>query len=101
MPEEEAFAVFVKIMQDYGMRRLFTPTMSSLNLCFYLLEALIQVHCKHDFDLVYVRRHVMVFLGVTSRSIYTLSGSRIFYFHVVIVLVSYYVCNYTATLHRV
>ena len=43
MPEEEAFSVFVKLMEDYGMRPLFTPSMAHLNLCFYLLEHLMQV----------------------------------------------------------
>ncbi|XP_065829801.1 EVI5-like protein [Oscarella lobularis] len=42
MPEEEAFSVFVKLMEDYGMRPLFTPSMAHLNLCFYLLEHLMQ-----------------------------------------------------------
>lgn len=52
MPEEEAFAVFTKIMQEYGMRRLFTPTMSSLSLCFYILEALMQVTCDSSLHLL-------------------------------------------------
>eukprot|EP00118_Oscarella_pearsei_P023239 m.275037 g.275037 ORF g.275037 m.275037 type:complete len:600 (+) comp40594_c1_seq5:1324-3123(+) len=42
VPEEEAFSVFVKIMQEYGMRPLYTPSMAYLNLCFYLLEHLMQ-----------------------------------------------------------
>lgn len=43
MPEEEAFAVFVKIMQDYKMRDMFKPTMAELGLCMYQLENLVQV----------------------------------------------------------
>jgi len=42
MPEEEAFAVFVKLMQDYRMRDMFKPTMAELGLCMYQLENLVQ-----------------------------------------------------------
>ena len=30
MPEEESFAVLVKIMQDYRMREMFKPSMAEL-----------------------------------------------------------------------
>ena len=43
MPEEEAFAVLVKLMQDYNMRELFKPSMAELGLCMYQLEHLIMV----------------------------------------------------------
>jgi len=43
MPEEEAFAVLVKLMQDYRMRDMFKPTMAELGLCMYQLENLVQV----------------------------------------------------------
>lgn len=43
MPEEEAFAVLVKLMQDYNMRELFKPSMAELGVCMYQLEYLIQV----------------------------------------------------------
>lgn len=43
MPEEEAFAVFVKLMKDYRMRDMFKPTMAELGLCMYQLENLVQV----------------------------------------------------------
>lgn len=43
MPEEEAFAVLVKLMQDYRLRELFKPSMAELGLCMYKLECLIQV----------------------------------------------------------
>ena len=43
MPEEEAFAVFVKLMQDYKMRDMFKPTMAELGLCMFQLENLVQV----------------------------------------------------------
>jgi myosin heavy subunit len=41
MPEEEAFAVLVKIMQDYRMRDMFKPSMAELGLCMYQLENLV------------------------------------------------------------
>uniref|UniRef100_A0A6A7G123 Ecotropic viral integration site 5 ortholog-like n=3 Tax=Hirondellea gigas TaxID=1518452 RepID=A0A6A7G123_9CRUS len=44
MPEEEAFAVLVKLMQDYRMREMFKPSMAELGLCMYQLETLIQEH---------------------------------------------------------
>ena len=43
MPEEEAFAVLVKLMQEYRMRDMFKPTMAELGLCMYQLENLVQV----------------------------------------------------------
>ncbi|XP_053285766.1 ecotropic viral integration site 5 protein homolog isoform X4 [Pleuronectes platessa] len=42
MPEEEAFCVFVKLMQDYRLRELFKPTMAELGLCMYQFECMIQ-----------------------------------------------------------
>jgi hypothetical protein len=42
MPEEEAFAVLVSIMQDYTMRELYKPDMFQLGLYIYQLECLIQ-----------------------------------------------------------
>jgi hypothetical protein len=42
MPEEEAFAVLVSIMQDYTMREMYKPDMCYLGLCIYQLECLIQ-----------------------------------------------------------
>ncbi|XP_050509320.1 ecotropic viral integration site 5 ortholog isoform X1 [Diabrotica virgifera virgifera] len=38
MPEEEAFAVLVRIMEDYRMRDMFKPSMAELGLCMYQLE---------------------------------------------------------------
>lgn len=43
MPEEEAFAVLVSIMQDYQMRLMYKPDMFYLGLCIYQLECLVQV----------------------------------------------------------
>ncbi|XP_020818650.1 ecotropic viral integration site 5 ortholog isoform X2 [Drosophila serrata] len=42
MPEEEAFAVLVQIMQQHRMRHMFKPSMSELGLCMYQLESLVQ-----------------------------------------------------------
>ncbi|XP_038216924.1 ecotropic viral integration site 5 ortholog isoform X2 [Zerene cesonia] len=42
MPEEEAFAVLVKIMQHHRMRDMFKPSMAELGLCMFQLENLVQ-----------------------------------------------------------
>ncbi|XP_068632503.1 ecotropic viral integration site 5 ortholog isoform X2 [Battus philenor] len=42
MPEEEAFAVLVKIMQQHRMRDMFKPSMAELGLCMFQLENLVQ-----------------------------------------------------------
>lgn len=47
MPEEEAFCVFVKLMQDYRLRELFKPSMAELGLCMYQFECMIQVQTSH------------------------------------------------------
>ena len=44
MPEEDTFAVLVKIMQDYRMREMFKPSMAELGLCMYQLDVLVQEH---------------------------------------------------------
>nr|XP_023018329.1 ecotropic viral integration site 5 ortholog-like [Leptinotarsa decemlineata] len=44
MPEEEAFAVLVKIMEDYRMRDMFKPSMAELGLCMFQLENLVAEH---------------------------------------------------------
>uniref|UniRef100_A0AAR5PP63 Rab-GAP TBC domain-containing protein n=1 Tax=Dendroctonus ponderosae TaxID=77166 RepID=A0AAR5PP63_DENPD len=41
MPEEETFAVLVKIMQDYRMRDMFKPSMAELGVCMFQLESLV------------------------------------------------------------
>ena len=43
MPEEETFAVLVKLMQEFRLRELFKPSMAELGLCMHKLEWLIQV----------------------------------------------------------
>ncbi|XP_070176822.1 EVI5-like protein isoform X2 [Littorina saxatilis] len=42
MPEEDAFAVLVKLMQEYRLRELFKPSMAELGVCMFKLEFLIQ-----------------------------------------------------------
>uniref|UniRef100_A0A8C5QFE0 Rab-GAP TBC domain-containing protein n=1 Tax=Leptobrachium leishanense TaxID=445787 RepID=A0A8C5QFE0_9ANUR len=42
MPEEDAFCVFVKLMQEYRLRELFKPSMAELGLCIYQLEYMLQ-----------------------------------------------------------
>ncbi|XP_070478953.1 EVI5-like protein isoform X6 [Equus przewalskii] len=42
MPEEEAFCVFVRLMQEYRLRELFKPSMAELGLCIYQFEYMLQ-----------------------------------------------------------
>ncbi|CAI4223700.1 unnamed protein product [Auanema sp. JU1783] len=42
MPEEEAFAVLVRLMENYRLRELYKPTMTDLGLCMFQLECLVQ-----------------------------------------------------------
>ena len=42
MPEEDAFAVYVELMQSYRLRDLFKPSMQDLGLCMHQLENLVQ-----------------------------------------------------------
>ncbi|XP_062491977.1 EVI5-like protein [Pezoporus occidentalis] len=42
MPEEEAFCVFVRLMQEYRLRELFKPSMAELGLCIFQFESLLQ-----------------------------------------------------------
>lgn len=44
MPEEQAFCVFVRIMQHYGLRNLFRNNFDELYLKFYQLEHLLEDH---------------------------------------------------------
>lgn len=50
MPEEEAFCVFVKLMQDYRLRELFKPSMAELGLCMYQFEFMIQVKPSYRYQ---------------------------------------------------
>ena len=42
MPEEDAFAVLVRMMEEYRLRDIYKPTMAELGLCIYQLECLVQ-----------------------------------------------------------
>ncbi|KAF8384823.1 eat-17 [Pristionchus pacificus] len=42
MPEEEAFAVLVRLMENYRLRELYKPTMTDLGLCMFQLECVVQ-----------------------------------------------------------
>ncbi|XP_046444293.1 ecotropic viral integration site 5 ortholog-like isoform X1 [Daphnia pulex] len=42
MPEEEAFAVVVKLMQEYRLREIFKPSMAELGLVLYQLKNLVE-----------------------------------------------------------
>ncbi|VDN28220.1 unnamed protein product, partial [Cylicostephanus goldi] len=42
MPEEEAFAVLVRLMENYRLRELYKPAMTDLGLCMFQLECLVQ-----------------------------------------------------------
>lgn len=42
MPEEEAFAVLVCLMQDFTLREMYKPDMFFLGLCIYQLECMVQ-----------------------------------------------------------
>lgn len=44
MPEEQAFCVFVRIMQNYGLRNLFRNNFDELYLKFYQLDQLLEDH---------------------------------------------------------
>lgn len=44
MPEEQAFCVFARIMQNYGLRNLFRNNFDELYLKFYQLEHLLEDH---------------------------------------------------------
>lgn len=76
MPEEEAFCVFVKLMQDYRLRELFKPSMAELGLCMYQFECMIQVHTK-----IYQTSYSVTInkdLGITVQEQACLLASRLF-----------------------
>lgn len=43
IPEEEAFAIFVQIMQKYSLRDIYKPNMYHLGLCMFQLDHLLKV----------------------------------------------------------
>ncbi|XP_072525073.1 ecotropic viral integration site 5 protein homolog isoform X3 [Salminus brasiliensis] len=44
MPEEQAFGVFLRLMQDFRLRELYRPHMVELGCCTFQLDGLIQEH---------------------------------------------------------
>ena len=86
MPEEESFAVLVKIMKDYGMREMFKPSMTELGLCMYQLDTLIEqhmpdlhVHFQVKFPSVAIPIILMLLIAFQSQAIHTnLFASRWF-----------------------
>ncbi|KFM73888.1 hypothetical protein X975_21286, partial [Stegodyphus mimosarum] len=42
MPEEDAFTVMVRLMEDYRLREMYKPSMAELGLCMYQLECIVQ-----------------------------------------------------------
>ena len=53
MPEEQAFAVLVKIMYEYQLREMFMNKFIELHVKFYQLERLIEVRLYVDIQDVY------------------------------------------------
>ncbi|KAI9303291.1 rab-GTPase-TBC domain-containing protein [Cunninghamella echinulata] len=47
MPDEEAFSVLVQLMNQYGLRGHFTPSMEGLHLKLYQFDALVAEHLPH------------------------------------------------------
>lgn len=111
MPEEEAFCVFVKLMQDYRLRELFKPTMAELGLCMYQFEFMIQVKsfspATINYSLVEVEWSLRVtnlidrfhLSGTTPRAAHALSGSELSHLHVCLLLVSHYFPHILSTAH--
>ena len=60
MPEEETFAVLVKLMQDYRMREMFKPSMAELGLCMYQLEVLGMVSDNFSISMDFGHWHSLV-----------------------------------------
>ena len=42
IPEEEAFSIFVQVMQQYNLREMYKPNMYHLGLCMYQLDCMVQ-----------------------------------------------------------
>ncbi|KAI7855688.1 rab-GTPase-TBC domain-containing protein [Circinella umbellata] len=47
MPDDEAFCVLVKLMDNYGLRGHFTPDMEGLHLRLYQFDALVEEYLPH------------------------------------------------------
>uniref|UniRef100_W5MHS9 Uncharacterized protein n=1 Tax=Lepisosteus oculatus TaxID=7918 RepID=W5MHS9_LEPOC len=83
MPEEEAFCVFVRLMQEYRLRELFKPSMAELGLCIYQFEYLLQCRSreiqKHRCRCSHVKIHIFEnMLLLSLKFVPYLPCSRIF-----------------------
>lgn len=47
MPDDEAFCVLIRLMNDYGLRGHFTPDMEGLHLRLYQFDMLVEEHLPH------------------------------------------------------
>ncbi|KAK2719557.1 hypothetical protein QYM36_005136, partial [Artemia franciscana] len=56
MPEEEAFAVLVKLMQEYRLREMFKPSMAELGLCVFQLKHLVEKPTKNPTGWLHARK---------------------------------------------
>lgn len=57
MPEEEAFAVFIRLMEHYRLRELYKPMMTELGLCMFQLEYIVQVKSLLIFKPTIIKRY--------------------------------------------
>ena len=100
MPEEETFAVLVKLMQEYRMRDMYKPTMAELGLCMFQLEHLVQVHLYLVSCVCWACSNVYyAFLGPDSRATRSFSVSKFPHQHVRKLVVSHPFYHSSAT-HR-
>lgn len=107
MPEEEAFCVFVKLMQDYRLRELFKPSMAELGLCMYQFECMIQVDTSYlvvrlPQGVMRVCQNVVMhsgnavnpydfrLAGATPGAAFAFPGSELSHFHVCLLLVPHH-----------
>lgn len=108
MPEEEAFCVFVKLMQDYRLRELFKPSMAELGLCMYQFECMIQVDASWwlmrllcwvmmvpqcsggNVELIFYFLFLLGLAGTASRAAHAFPGSELSHLHVCLLLVPHH-----------
>ena len=73
MPEEDAFCVFVKMLENYKLREVYKPLMAELGVCLYQLEKLIEVWCVY----VCVTVHIQ-YIELTCVTLYVCISSQLF-----------------------
>jgi hypothetical protein len=86
MPEEEAFAVLVSIMQDSTMREMYKPDMYFLGLCIYQFEAMIQVDDHVHEPIAFIRKS-LISLGIAAQSSSSFPTGKLQHFSVRVELV--------------